>query len=189
MANLSNPHYSSHQILSGQYAQLGEFVLSDGSDYEGLFHVLPNNRQFTGPNPTDSSKELFTKQIDSSPDVTKFNQINNVTTSRYVSPSLYIAIPTSDDIQSGRMLRYFVQRRNNPLNTILEVDEEQFASINFSNRKGINGTLWNSVSLFWQIVGRDAQQIVDLNSKQIQHASLTFPGLGHYLEDLLQFYI
>lgn len=46
MARISKPYFNLHQIQKGLYSAGGEFVLSDGSEYIGAYHILPTSQKF-----------------------------------------------------------------------------------------------------------------------------------------------
>lgn len=184
---LPRPHYNLHQITTGLYARPGQLVDSTFNDYEGLYHKLPNGQMFSGERPSNNSIELFTKRFDISPDVQTYNSIRQIKASKYISPVPYTPVPNSIEIQNGKMLRYFVQKRNNPLNSIVEVDIDQYNSVNPSNNPGINEVIWVKTYLTWTIAG-NREMAIQLNTNEVIAAQLTFPGLQSYLSNLLELY-
>lgn len=184
---VSRPYYALHQILSGQYTPGGEFITAQGADYTGGYHVLPNNQIFSGFRPSDKSFELYIKRFDLTEDVKTYNKIAGITNSNYVHPILKIINPNIDDYELGYFYRYFVQKRNNPINSIMEIDFDQFQSINVRNEKGINGVIWNSASIQWKISGANAEYFNKLAIEKAEKA-FKFIYLGGYLTNLKEFY-
>lgn len=183
---LNQPYYSQHQILTGQYTPGGEFILSTGDDYIGGYHALPNGHFFTEFNPSQKSTELFLKRNDWTHDVKTYNKIKNIITNNYVQPTPYLLRPSLDDYNDGYVYRYFVQKRNNPLVTIIEIDADQHNTINTQNQPGINGIIWNSVLIKWKIAGA---YIYDFNEREIIQAEIrnNFIRLRSYLKNLTEF--
>lgn len=186
---IPKPHYNIHQIQTGLYANTGELINSAGIDYEGMFHVLPSGQYFSGESPSRASIELFRKQINSSPDVILYNKINQAKVSRYINPVYVVPKLDSIDIANGVMTRYFVQKRTTPRNTIIEIDAEQYNTINTKNYPGINSIIWNHLYIDWIIHLRDKNRIAEVNAVTLEKAEPTFPGIRKYLHNLLEYSI
>lgn len=185
MSVIQQPYYNKHQILTGQYAQLGRFILKNGNDYVGGFHVLPNGQYFSEFSPSDKSEELFIKQFDVTEDVKVFNRVSGITNVKYINPIPYLIRPTLDDYEEGFLYRYFVQKRNNPLVTIIEIDPDQFNKINIKNQPGINGGLWNKCLIKWKING---SYIQEFNTRELDRVTASgFVGIRGYLINLFEF--
>lgn len=187
---LVRPYYRLHQIIPGQYASLGELVTADGEDYEGPYHVLPNGHLFTGYRPADSSQPLFYKRVDLTDTAKQYNRVKGrtVAVSNYTAPKFYVAAPTRDDYAQGFMYRYFAQKRNSPLSSIVEISYEDFTQANLSNAPGISLGLYNIQSVMWRVSRVSRQEATALNMKAVQQAEREFPGLTKYLSDLSEFY-
>lgn len=185
---IKRPYYGIHQIITGQYTAGGEFVLDDGNDYIGVYHILPNGQRFTHPRPKPSSKELHEKRTDMAEDVIFYNRLTRREISRHTYPIQYQPIPTNDDYEFGQIERYFVQKRNDPRNTILEIDGQQFNQINVNNSPGINGVIWNSVIIPWRISVISREHAADLNRTALIDAEHNFVGIGAYITNVLEFY-
>lgn len=185
---LFKPYYNLHQITTGLYARIDELVDNTFTDYEGLYHKLPNGQMFSGEFPSENSVELFVKKFDISSDVQTFNRVRQIQDSQYVSPVPYNPIPNSQQRLLGKMVRFFVQKRNNPLNSIVEIDVDQYYSINSVNRPGINEVIWNKGFVNWTISG-DVNLVIQLNTNEIIKTQTTFIGLQSYLTNLLEFHL
>lgn len=185
---IRKPYYASHQIISGRYTPGNEYVLSDGVDYIGSYHALPNGQVFTGGIPKKDSEELFEKRIDISDTVLKYNSLKGVGISKYISPIPYQPSPNADDYSTGEIQRFFVQKRNNPLATIIEIDTNQFNSINIVNAPGINGDIWNKIMITWKISRFPVDDIAIINRRALINSENNFPGIGLYISNVLEFY-
>lgn len=184
---IQNPYYGLHQILTGQYTPGGEFIKSNLNDYIGGYHILPNGQIFTEFKPTDKSEELFKKVFNLHEDVKIYNKNKSFIVSKYVPPVPKIIKPSLDEYELGFFYRYFVQKRNSPLNTIMEIDVDQFNSINSRNQIGINEILYNSISIKWKISGAN---VIEHNKLNIQMAEkLTkFKNLLGYITNFSEYY-
>jgi len=188
MPRIAKPYYNLHQIKLGQYTDGGEFILSDGSIYIGSYHILPNGQRFTGFRPETVSVELFELRLNPTQDILKYNQLSGKSIDKYVTPNPYQPIPTEDDYKRTFIERFFVQKRNNPLNTILEIDANQYNQVNILNKPGINGVIWKKLKVDWKISLLPKDDIQSLNTRQIEIHTGDFPGLNNYLTDVLEFY-
>jgi len=188
MPRIRQPHYNLHQILLGQYTSGGEFVIESGEEYVGGYHVLPNGQRFSEFRPTDKSVELFEKRINPTQDILRYNQITGNQINKYVPPISYQPLPTVEEYKKGHFDRFFVQKRNSPLNTIIEIDGQQFNQVNTLNNPGINGVLWNRLQINWKISKIPSEDAYYLNRYALQVSTPKFPGIGEFLPNPLEFY-
>ena len=101
------PYYNLHQLVLGVYTEGNEFVFGDGTDYVGMYYVIPTGQRFTGPRPERNSRELFVKRINQSNDSRVYNNINENDFPNYVSPIAIEPIPSENDYNRGFMQRLF----------------------------------------------------------------------------------
>jgi len=179
------PFYPLHSIQTGKYTPGNEFVLSSKRhvDYVGLYHILPNDEVWTGSTPSLNTERLVRKRLDLSEDVKLYDSIKNREQSNYISPVSYYPQPTAEEYRVGTILRYFVQKRNNPYSTIQEIDAPQYISINRSNFTGIDGFIWNFIELEWIL---STQMAAEINGRVVLEADVKFPGLKNYLTNYLE---
>lgn len=188
MPQISKPYYNLSQIITGKYTSGNEFVLQDGSLYIGSYHIIPGNRYFSGFQPEPSSVEIFEKRLNPTQDILRYNQITGNEINRYLPPILYQPYPTIDDYKVGKIQRFFVQKRNSPMNTILEIDYQQFNSINTENNPGINGVIYNSLLIEWVISKIPINDARYLNELTLQKNTPNFPYIGLFVTNPLEFY-
>jgi len=184
----NEPFYPSHKIESGKYTNGNEFVLDDTKqhDYIGLYHILPNGDYWTESSPHEDSKKLIPKRMMVSNDVKQYNTLKNRTAGNHISPIPYYPILDPIDYELGYVMRYFVQKRNNPYVTITEIDPTQYNTLNSTNNPGISSVLWNSVEIKWTLKGVYAMQ---LNLQEIRRGENNgFINLSNYLKDPLEFW-
>lgn len=182
----SAAQYPIHLIQTGLYTPGGEYIVwADGhADYVGQYHILPNGQAWSGQVPSGGSKYLSKKTYEYTDSVKTYKSIRFASDSTYTSPVNYQPIPTQQDYIRGYINRCFVQKRNNPLVTIMEISPQQFNSISYDSETGINGVLYNSVQIKWLITSSIAKT---LNSQSIAAAEKNFPGLEKYLTNPLEF--
>lgn len=185
---VQRPYYALHQVILGQYTPGGEYVLDNGDDYVGAYHVLPNGQLFTETRPKPVSVELFTKRNDLSESVRLYNRVMDLKVPQYDSPVAIQPRPTPDDYQRGLIQRFFIQKRNNPLSTIVEIDSTQYNGINKINSPGLNGVIWNKLLIPWRISMIPPNDVATLNTREIVKAERDFPGIGNFLSNPLEFY-
>lgn len=188
MTRIQHPFFNLHQIEKGLYTNGDEFIIKDGSIYIGSYHRLPTQQFFTGFRPEKGSVELFELRLNPTADILRYNQITGNEINRYNPPISFSPFPTADDYKRGKIERFFVQKRNSPLNTIVEIDQVQFASVNNQNNPGINGVIWNKVGLDWIISKIPIQDAEYLNGREIQKNLINFPHLDLILTNTLEFY-
>ena len=188
MPRIQQPYYNLHQILTGQYTSGDEFVLPDGSIYIGAYHILPTNQRFTEFRPTEKSVEIFELRLNPTLDILKYNQLTGNEINRYIAPVSFNPSPTPDEYKKGTIERFFIQKRNSPLNTILEIDSVQYNTINTTNNPGINGTLWNKLKIAWRISKLPKEDAQYLNIRTLQQATPNFPGIGTFITNTLEFF-
>tara|TARA_R110000822_G_scaffold128195_16_gene263930 strand:- start:954 stop:1529 length:576 start_codon:yes stop_codon:yes gene_type:complete len=186
---IRKPYYAVHRINTGKYTIGNEFITNDGSDYVGTYHILPNKQIFTGEHPTQDTVELFLKRHDVSEVIKRYNRLTNNTVSKYISPVAYQPRPTLDEYADGFITRYFVQKRTRPsVDNILEIDAQQYNSINTNNVAGINGVTWSHVIMDWKISILSSDSVHQLNSREIQRYVNHFNGIEIYLYNTLEYY-
>lgn len=188
MPRIKQPYYNIHQILTGQYTGGSEFVLDTGELYTGGYHVLPNGQIFTEFRPNSKSMELFEKRLDITQDVLRYNQISGKTVNKYLPPIAYQPNPTYEEYGLGKFNRFFVQKRNSPYNSIIEIDATQYNQVNTLNNPGINGVLWNRLQIVWRISKIPINDADYLNRLELQKASILFNGIGDFIKNTLEFY-
>ena len=185
---VKRPYYGLHQIISGKYTAGNEYVLDNGDEYVGAYHVLPNSQLFTHAQPTIHSKQLFEKRNDISESVKVYNRIKKIDIGKYLSPMPYQPRPTADDYKRGKIQRYFVQKRNSPENTNVEIDADQYNTINVDNNPGINGIIWKGASITWYISQISKDETIVLNARAADKINNILNSIKKYLTNYLEMY-
>jgi len=197
------PYYPKSRIIENLQANQGEFSLSDGQEYVGPYYTTFDGKIFTGSNPyTLNSRPLIPiKSVDSSefttPQQEKYDSLNSsLLNLSLIDPTPFTPTPTSEDYRKGKITRYFARQRNGRQFKLMEINKDTFEALN-NRSKGLNTSLWKTISIFWQISGPERTQIVngiktqagiiDTNQRILDNAEKTFIGLKQYLTDLKQF--
>jgi len=186
MAQLSPRRYPLQTIDTSLYTTGNEFVYWEDyeTEYIGLYHKLPNGNYWTGAVPNDRSYKLLKVISDESNLVKSYKQASGNLISKYESPRHIVPKVSASDYRIGHIFRYFVQKRNSPINTIHEVHPDQYLRINNRNIKGINRLVWNYHSIEWKLLGDISAKI---NARAISKSKFHFTGLDTYLTDPYQF--
>ena len=131
--------------------------------------LIPATIKFTGENKEHTGRywEITKREYD-----------------QHVAPEPYLPIPTADDYKRGLIVRYFVQKFNEEETTIIEISKEQLEKMNRTNKPGINGLLYRSLTIDWSLHTTDASTH---NLKTVRANEIDFPGLDNYLIDLTEF--
>jgi hypothetical protein len=197
------PYYPKSRIIENQQANQGEFLLPDGKDYTGPYYTTFDGKFFTGSNPyTLNSRPLIPTALSADPefvDLTKekYDSLNSsLLNLSLIDPTPFTPTPTSEDYRKGKITRYFARQRNGRQFKLMEINKDTFEALN-NRSKGLNTSLWKTISIFWQISGPERTQIVngiktqagiiDTNQRILDNAEKTFIGLKQYLTDLKQF--
>lgn len=166
-------------------SKLGEFYTLDGNPYKGPYYVEEaTNIAYTYSANTKKRKVLVPYYVHNTETVRMRNSIKG----GYKSPSSYKPTPTDYDYRYGYILRYFLQKRTSPENSILEVSEEDFNSVspNPSSTK-IDERSYNSLELLWTITGNKSY-VANSNKIILDKSENIFPGIKKFLPNLLEYY-
>lgn len=185
---ISAPYYNLHQLITGQYSAGNEFVFADGTDFVGMYHITPTGQRFSGPRPEKTTREIYVKKISQTTDSLVFNRVKGSDYPKYVNPVLITPIPTYEDYNRGKIQRMFLQKRNSPLNSIIEIDAQQYNKVNTTNKPGINGVIWNKLLIEWVISKIDSKDAAYINHYTLVSSENKFPHIGTYLKNTLEFY-
>lgn len=180
------PYFPLHRITTGKYTKGGEYVLENGSDYIGPYHILPNGWLYSGFIPHSTSVDLYDIDVHSDKNI-KYMELTSIKTFNYISPVYTLPQPSIQDYNNGYFVRYFVQKRSNPIRSIIEINYDQYTTINKINGPGINGYIWNSSQLKWHIRGH-IDSIKFENQRSLNLTESTFSGISNYITNLIEFF-
>lgn len=183
---MANPiYYNENQIKTGLYTSGNELLDSDGRDYVGPYHRYPNDTFWKGFNPEDKPIQLFRKNK-IVPDNTLTRMYKKDLTkkiSNYIEPMPYYPILDKYTKSEGQIERYFVTNSDLSDLKIIEIDLQQYLSINSTNVEGIDAARWKGGWLTWHLNPEIAKI---KNPKEIQILSKQLPGINYYLQNILE---
>lgn len=182
---LRKPFYPEAEIVT-KYTEGNEFVLRDtGADYVGVYHMLPNDTYWTGSKQSNESQELVIKRFDASKRVQEYNKARNFESVGSLTPKPYWPRPTIQDYENGEFYRYFAQKKNDRLNTIMEIDEFQFRNFGRGLER-IDEMTWDKIAIKWKLVSQYASA---MNKHEVESTQRTtsFKFLEKYLTNYLEF--
>jgi len=177
--------YIQSQILSGLYTAGGQWQLADGTEYVGPYHQYINDKLTYSQSRflKGVSKQLFPLITD--PNINEYNKASKQVGKIWATPIYYFPTVTEQHITQGWMPRYIVQVRNNPNNTIIEINEVQFNNIG-TPVTGLDDSRYKSIEIRWRITGT-AMEIANSNRQMLVIKNQDFPGLTNYFTNLVEF--
>lgn len=155
----------------------GDFYLLNGEPFYGQYEKS-GNKYVTSTGDVLISKNRLDTEI--------YRARTSMPKSGY-TPEPYYINPASFDYYVGNIQRFFVQKKNNPTGTIVEVSQEHYELNGFSEKVLSAATLYRGIEIEWVISG-DAQYCANKNSKSVLDADKIFSGIKEILSDPLQFW-
>ena len=166
-------------------SKLGDFYTLDGKPYKGAYYIEKGtNIAYTYSPKTKKRKVLVPYYVHNTETVRMRTSIKG----GYKSPTSYKPSPTDYDYRYGYIIRYFLQKRTSPQNSIVEVSENDFQSVspNPSYTK-IDEKSYNSLELLWTITG-NKKYVSNANRLALISSEKLFPGIKNFLPNLLEYY-
>lgn len=184
---MANPiFYNDNQILTGLYTTGNELIDSNGIEYIGPYHRYPNNTFWSEFNPSPNTRQLYRDEKKSPYNLLsrlyKKSLIKKI--SNYIEPIEYYPVPTANDYENGYIERYFVKKTDILQLHIVEIDIDQYLTINSANNPGIDNLKWHSGMITWYLFKKTAE-INNMNN--IIKLSKTLPGIQYYLTNIYEF--
>lgn len=193
-------YYPENQIIRNLTALPKQWMLEDGTEYVGPYHRYSTGEVYTEANWNEfQSKKIVPYKVTFMvPQNIVYDSLTKTPVTQFVAPSYYYPILKESDYAAGSITRYFVQRANlsNPVFSIIEVDKEQFSQI-VTSGKGINGSLYNGISIPWKLTGpkndtfsqngvRITAGVEDTNRRIVSINNVKVPGLINFLNDYIE---
>lgn len=176
-------YYPASEIQVGFYANPGEFVLKDGTEYVGLYCQV-GNQLISGTRPGKNSQFLYKATTQHKSERNQaYYKITKREYDKHIAPEYFIPQPTTKEYQAGQFTRYVAQKINEP-DKIIEISESAARAANAKNRPGINTTIYRIIDVPWVITGQAAAQY---NNKTLQLKEIIYPGIRAYFSDLTEF--
>jgi hypothetical protein len=176
-------YYPKNEIQSGFYANPGEFVLEDGTEYIGPY-CKADNVLVTGNTVTMKSRIIRSQEIyHFKQENVDYFRLKKLAFDRHVTPKLHMPEPVNKDYKNGQFKRYFVQKINQS-NYIMEINKQQYDDANNKNKPGINLKLYRKGIVDWVLTGNDP---ADTNNRTLLLMEKTYPGIRQYFSDFSEF--
>lgn len=162
-----------------------EYYTLEGREYKGYYYINSrNNIAYVYDDLNKSTKILVPKHTFNTETVRlRSNHKGGMAAPAHYTPEL------ADYFYSiGNIKRYFIQKRNSPENTIMEIDFTQYSKISSTySSDAIDSKIYKGGYLLWTISGN--QDYVRMqNEKQIEELEKELKGIKKYLKNPLQFY-
>ena len=176
-------YYPKNEIETGFYANPGEFVLEDGTEYIGSY-CKADGILLTGNSPGRKARRLISVDIYHlrEPNIDYF-KLKKLAFDKHVTPKLFMPDPGNKEYKNGQFKRYFVQKINQS-NYILEIDKQQYDDANGNNKPGINLKLFRKGIVDWVLTGDNP---ADTNNRTLLLMEKTYPGIRQYFSDFSEF--
>ena len=181
--------YTPKNKLRIGYTSGDEFVTAVGrNNYVGFYHRYPTGSIYSEREYDETRSieliEISVSHIANINNITYYN-LTDTSFNKYIKPKYQLPRPTAENYRVGIIIRYVVQKINEPEN-IIEISEEQARTININNRIGIDGNLYRFYKLQWSITG-PREEIITANLRVLNTAELLIPGITKYFSDLTEF--
>lgn len=174
-------YYPKSEILQVLYTAGSEFLIKrTRQNYVGYLYRTNDGTYFSGKEYTSDTKELV--KLNNILDLGSYNKT--------VSYEFHYPVPTEKDYEKGSFVRYVIKRVNSGLETILEVNKEEY-------EKAKKNPLYTAVSFSWKLTGPlyDTEVskdytipgIVNTNQKTIESLETQVPGVKNYFTNLAQY--
>ena len=173
-------YYPKSQIKSNLYTNGGEYLLSSTREvYIGYYYEISTGQKYTGKTPQDGNNILLEPFISLEDSIvttlqpnklryitelgTSYSNLRGVTSENAFSeiPSPSITLPTPQDYENGKMVRYFAKKTNEL--RYLEISKQTFQLLNSRDNR-ILWSLYEPVQIQWIISGFEKQQVNDYNT-------------------------
>jgi hypothetical protein len=185
------PYFPKSQIKPNLYTNGDEFSISSTRQpYKGFYYEISSGQKYTGKTPGDGLNQLLisispfepgnidgdtenknqililNQLYENFPDTPDSNIIysnsrNQNSSSTRSLPSPSITLPTPQDYENGKMVRYFAKKTNEL--RYLEISKQTYTDLN-SRSSNIAWDLYEPVQIQWIISGFEKQQVNDYNT-------------------------
>lgn len=168
-----------------RYTKGLEFYTLDGLEYKGYYYIdSKNNVAHTYTKGVKYGKVLVPRHTFN----TETARLRSKVKGGSMSPIPILPSPTDYDYTNKAIIRYFVQKKNSPLNTIIEIDETQYNKVRLAESNSfINSNIYNSLSIEWRIAGNE-DYVYNSNKKIVEESESSFKGIKNFIKNYLQFY-
>ena len=181
MAKRPKIYYPQDQITTGLKTVGKEWMLRNGTEFKGYYHLYKDGMVMTGFDYDELTSEyLIPYQLKTT---FKYDTLTKTNVRNYVAPQQYYPVPTTEDYEQGYVTRYFLRKVNNVSDIIVEINNIQFNKVGSQ----IDPSLYQALALPWKLTG-NANDVEQTNYKIVRKYNEDFPGLQKYLRNYLELY-
>ena len=188
-------YYPKTHIVTNLHTSGKEWMFEDGTEYIGYYHRYIDGVKMSGAvfQQGYSKKLIPYLDIVSQPGNTIYDSLKKKQT--YTAPYQTYPIPVIDDYEAGKIVRYFIKRRNfSTFEDIIEINKSQY-KLWLRLGSGIDETLYDAITLDWKLTGplydvldtaNPSYGVYDTNFRMVQLKNKTFRGLKDFLTDFTE---
>jgi hypothetical protein len=195
MTTRNKLYYPESHIITNLNTIGKEWMLEDGTEYIGFYHSYVDGTQMTGPVYHRTESKKLIKYVDTVHQPDNFTYSKLKKRAEFKTPHYAFTLPTLEDYQAGKVVRYFIQRRNKTsYEDIIEIDKDQFKL--WANQKGgIDNSLYEGIALDWKLTGPlydDTSSkdtvfgVYSTNQRMVLLKNREFVGLKNFITDYIE---
>ena len=191
-------YYPKSHIVTNLHTDGKEWMFEDGTEYVGYYHRYIDGTILSGAvfNRTESKNLISYVSIVNDPINVVYNSLKPKLT--FKAPTTVYTIPELEDYEIGKIVRYFLRRRNlASYEDIIEIGKDQY-KLWKKPSGGIDKNLYDAIAIDWKLTGpvydiRDSVNIVygvfDTNKRMVELKNKDFVGLKDFLTDYIEYSI
>ena len=191
-------YYPKSHIVTNLHTNGKEWMFEDTIEYIGYYHRYIDGTILSGAvfNRTESKNLIPYVSIVNDPVNVVYNSLKPKLT--FKAPTTVYTIPELEDYETGKIVRYFLRRRNlASYEDIIEIGKDQYKLWKKSSG-GIDKNLYDAITMDWKLTGplydiRDSVNIVygifDTNKRMVELKTKDFTGLKDFLTDYIEYSI
>ena len=188
-------YYPKSHIVTNLHTNGKEWMFEDTIEYIGYYHRYIDGTILSGAvfNRTESKNLIPYVSIVNDPVNVVYNSLKPKLT--FKAPTTVYTIPELEDYETGKIVRYFLRRRNlASYEDIIEIDKPQW-KLWRRQGSGINEKLYQGLELSWKLTGplhdipdtfNTQYGVADTNQRLVFLKDREMPGLKNYLTDYIE---
>lgn len=184
--------YTADEITNNLYTSGSEFMTEDRVEYIGAYHAYTTGERYTNAVWNNKISKRLLPYINYNTETSQYRLLKPEINLQYQTPQASKPVVTKTDINNGYIIRYFIQRINDP--TILEINQTTYQKWSANT---IDKKMHIATELQWFITGNIEDStirgvfipgIMTKNKESITKASSNIPDLSLILTNLTEFY-
>jgi hypothetical protein len=191
-------YYPKSHIITNLHTDGKEWMFEDSTEFIGYYHKYIDGTVLSGAVYSRSESKKLIPYVDAVKDPANIVYDSLKKKSKFKAPYTVYTIPTESDFEAGKIIRYFLRRRNtSTYEDITEINKDQYKLWKQSSG-GIDRTLYNAIELEWKLTGplNDIREginitygVSDTNKRMVELKDIEFPGLKNFLTDYIEYTI